>query len=138
MTELLTALLTTIALAGMSVVGRSLVPSVRWARRLERDIETLSGLGEGPERELWSASVDRQARRLRRYREETPRWDKVIPVLAFVGFVVSVLLFGFNDLGREVFVKDAPVMIPLAVVSGLGTVYFVIQFVRGRDFSTAW
>lgn len=136
--SILTALLTTAAVAALTLMVRSLVPSVRWSRQLERDIAILGGLDDGPEREMWSASVDRQARRLRKYREETPRWDKVIPVLAVAGLVVSVLTFGFNELGRLVFMRDAALMVPLAIVAVLATAYFVIHFVRGRDSSQAW
>lgn len=138
MPSILTALLTTAAVAALTLMARSVVPSVRWARQLERDIAILGGLDAGSERERWSASVDRLARRLRKYREETPRWDKVIPVLAFVGLVVSVLTFGFTELGRRVFMNEAPLMVPLAIVAVLATAYFVIQFVRGRDSSQAW
>lgn len=138
LTSIITALLTTAAGAALTIMARSLVPSVRWARRLERDVAILGGLDDGPERQLWAASIESRARRLRKYREETPRWDKVIPVLAFVGVVVAVITYGSSDLGRHVFMEDAPVMVPMAVAAVLATAYFVIQFVRGRDLSHVW
>lgn len=59
------ALIATVLVAALPLYD----PAVRWSRRLRNDIQIAGGLPDGPEKELLNASLERQARRLRLYRE---------------------------------------------------------------------
>jgi hypothetical protein len=68
-------------------------PPVRWARRLRGDIAIAAGLPEGDEKRLLEADLERQARRLREYREVYVgwRWVRKWALVSFVGVEVVLL-----------------------------------------------
>ncbi|MGC5173283.1 hypothetical protein ACLQ2Q_21795 [Microbacterium sp. DT81.1] len=78
----------TIATALVAVLVAAAVgwvlPSVRWARWLKRDLDIYSGLPDGSEKEVWRVRVEKQARRLRAYERDVPRTQRVLGLACVV------------------------------------------------------
>lgn len=63
LTSFSTAVLTGIAALVVAAIANTLLPGVRWARWLKRDLDIYDALPEGVEKELWHEDIEWQAER---------------------------------------------------------------------------
>lgn len=99
LTGFLTALLSGIAAVVVAAIANTLLPGVRWARWLKRDLDIFNALPDGLEKDLWREDVEWQAERLRRYTVQHPWWAKfggwilvTLAIFVTVGFLVTLIL----------------------------------------------
>jgi fumarate reductase subunit C len=99
LTGFLTAILSGIAAVLVAAIANTLLPGVRWARWLKRDLDIHNGLPDGFEKDLWREDVEWQAERLRRYTVQHPWWAKfggwllvMLAIFVAVAFLVALIL----------------------------------------------
>lgn len=95
LTSFLTAILTGLAAVLVAAIANTLLPGVRWARWLKRDLDIYNALPDGLEKDLWREDVEWQAERLRRYMVQHPWSAKfggwIIVMMAIFGIVTFLL-----------------------------------------------
>ncbi|WP_127792277.1 hypothetical protein [Agromyces sp. LHK192] len=89
-----TGILPVIASVVVAAALSWVLPQVRWARWLKRDLDIYSALPDGPEKERWQHEVEWQAIRLRSHREEMSSFDSVVGVAFMYGAIVITWGFG--------------------------------------------
>ena len=93
-----------IVTAALTALVPLAVPTHRWSRSLNRDVQIWSSMPAGREREEVATSIDFQARRIREYRTEIPGFLKVAgwaSTAALLAALISALLFGTDVNGIE-------------------------------------
>lgn len=100
---------------------------------MDQDITIAGGLTDSDERKVWEASVDKQARRLRIYREHMPSKHKYAHwvVVGLLTFICADLIL--NPASFEVIVADGPVMIGITAIALGAAASVVVAGVSGRD-----
>lgn len=129
--ELMPGIFATLASTSIIALAAFMMPGVRWARRLAREVSILSGLPEGEERTAWETRAVQHARQLRLFQEFMPVRHKFlpwIPVGMFVGLVVWAIL---DSRQIEGVVAEGPIMIPFTLMAILNVVVFGVTGVAG-------
>lgn len=75
-------------------VGPLFAPAVRWSRRLRSDLDIMSKLPPGPERDEFERAAKALARKIIDYRTRIPAWDKAVSWLfvCAASFLLAVFI----------------------------------------------
>lgn len=83
-----------LVLGGLWLLAQFFEPTIRWGRRLNRDLLIANGLSAGAEKERWDKANERLAEKLRDYRRAMTlsrlaiKWGSV----AYIAFAVGLLI----------------------------------------------
>lgn len=127
----LPGILATLASAGIVALAAYMMPGVRWARHLARDVSILNALPEGDERTAWETRAVQHARRLRFFQDYMPTGLKVstwLPVGLFVGLIAWAII---DPRQIDGVIAEGPIMIPFVLMAVLNVVLFVMTGVLG-------
>lgn len=110
-----------------------MTPSVRWTRRIKRDIEIMSGLPKGPEREQWQKRVLDRAKHLRLYEDHIPRWQRVVMWFFIAPGTLAVGLLIFDERQLQGLIAEGPSIIFLGVGGAIGAAMYIYSGILGLD-----
>jgi hypothetical protein len=126
----------TLITGALLALARFFDPPTRWARRLRSDISIVGGLPDGSEKQVWQASIDKQAMRLREYRRAFVGWTLFWKwvVVAFVAVAVFGLILypPINEPGDPI--PYGPFDYMMMFLGLLACVTYVVAVSTGNDF----